>query len=102
MQDLSLSRNAALAGLPPRSGAPRLASLRSRKGLLLAAAVGAIGLFTAWRWFGTAAVLPLLYVVPCLVMMLVCMRGHGGSGNTPANPNDGTASAPDISHELPE
>jgi hypothetical protein len=70
--------------------------------LLLAAALGVIGLFIAWQWFGAAAVFPLLYVLPCAAMMLMCMRGHGGSGNTSTNPNGGTASAPDISHSLSE
>lgn len=27
-------------------------------------------------WFGFAAVLPLLYVAPCLVMAAMCMRGN--------------------------
>ncbi len=68
-------------------------SLRSRNGVLIVAAVlGAIGLVTAWSWLGTTAVLPLLYVLPCMAMMLLCMRSNGGSGNTPTNPSDNSGS----------
>jgi hypothetical protein len=63
-----------------RSGVP--AFLTGRKGLVLAAAVfGIIALAAGWTWFGTAAVLPLLYTLPCAAMMAMCMRGNGGAGN---------------------
>ena len=29
---------------------------------------------------GFAAILPLLFILPCLVMMTMCMRGHGKGG----------------------
>lgn len=72
------------------------AFLRGRSGLLvLAAALAATGLLAGWAWLGAAAVLPLLYTLPCAAMMAMCMKGHGGSdGNAaakpgiPANPND--------------
>lgn len=77
-------------------GAP--AYLKGRTDLLLlAAAIGIVGLVAAWTWFGTAAVLPLLYVLPCAAMMVMCMRGNGGSGNAPARPNSSAATGPDIS-----
>lgn len=66
-----------------------LGSLRGRIGVLIVAvALGTIGLLTVWTWFGTAAVLPLLYTLPCAAMMLLCMGGHGGPKDTPTNPSD--------------
>ena len=35
-------------------------------------------------WFGIAALLPLLYLAPCLAMVAMCMKG--GKGSTPAGP----------------
>jgi hypothetical protein len=70
-----------------------LGSMRSRAGVLIVAILlGTAGLVTAWTWFGTTAVLPLLYILPCAVMMLLCMRGHGGAGNTPTSSNDSSGS----------
>jgi len=31
-------------------------------------------------WFGFAAVLPLLYLFPCLAMMAMCMKGMKSTG----------------------
>jgi hypothetical protein len=59
--------------------------------------LGIIAFFAGWRWFGTAAVLPLLYILPCVAMMAMCMRGRGGLGNAPTAPNDSTGSGPDAS-----
>ena len=59
--------------------------LRSRTRLLIALTVSAIALAAAWLWFGTEAVRPLLYVLPCAAMMAVCMKGHGSSGTAPSN-----------------
>ncbi|MCG7363009.1 hypothetical protein MHZ93_17260 [Roseomonas sp. ACRSG] len=71
------------------------AFLRGRGGLLiLAAAIAATGLLAGWAWLGAAAVLPLLYTLPCAVMMALCMKGHGGSdGSALAKP--GIAPSPD-------
>ncbi len=70
--------------------------LRGRKALLLAAAaLGLIAVFAGWRWFGTAAMLPLLAILPCVAM---CMRGHGGSANTPTTPNNGSGSGTHAGH----
>ena len=65
------------------------AFLRGRSGLLsLAAALAATGFLAGWAWLGAAAVLPLLYTLPCAAMMAMCMKGHGGSdGNASAKPN---------------
>lgn len=102
MENPSFSQTAALT--PPLSGdggqqhgrgAP--AYLKGRKGLLLVAtALGIVGLVAGWTWFGTATVLPLLYILPCAAMMAMCMRGHSGSGNAPAKPDNSAGSGPDI------
>ena len=98
----SLRVSALIASLPGGDGAAqhrRLAPayLRGRNGkLLLAAALGIIGLLAGWTWFGTAAVRPLLYVLPCAAMMAICMRGHGGSENPPTKPSGSAASGPGI------
>lgn len=77
-------------------GAP--AYLKGRTGLLLlAAAIGVVGLVAGGTWFGMAAVLPLLYILPCAAMMAMCMRGHGGSGNAPVKPDSGAGTGPDTS-----
>lgn len=45
------------------------------KWLILASMVLALGAAVFGSvWFGIAAVLPLLYVVPCLIMMGMCMK----------------------------
>jgi hypothetical protein len=100
MENFTLSRTDTLGRAHVRAAVAQLVrnplgSLRGRTGtLILAAALGMAGLFAAWAWFGTAAVLPLLYVLPCAAMMLLCMRGHGGSGEAPASPGDSTGSDP--------
>lgn len=45
------------------------------KWLILASVVLALGAAVFGSvWFGIAAVLPLLYVLPCLAMMAMCMK----------------------------
>ena len=70
------------------------AFLAGRKGLVVAVvAVGIIlALLAGWTWLGTAAVLPLLYTLPCAAMMAMCMKGQGGSGSTPGKPDGGDES----------
>jgi hypothetical protein len=77
-----------------RRGIP--AFLTGRKGLLLAAAaLGIVALLVGWAWLGTAAVLPLLYTLPCAAMMAMCMRGNGRAGNGAADkPKTGDGSEP--------
>jgi hypothetical protein len=76
-----------------RSGVP--AFLTGRKGLVLAAAVfGIIALVAGWTWFGTAAVLPLLYTLPCAAMMAMCMRGNGGAGKAADQADSGGRTEP--------
>ena len=96
LQDLGITADLSRSdSVRRRYGA--LAYLRGRWGLLLAAAAfGIIGILAGWTWLGSAAVLPLLYTLPCAAMMAVCMRGHGGSANTPTKSGSGTGSGPDL------
>lgn len=41
-------------------------------------AIAALALGSAL--LGFAAILPLLFILPCLAMMTMCMRGHGKGG----------------------
>ena len=100
MEKSNFLQPAAVIAHPSGTGAIQqrhgiVAYLKSPKALLiLAAGLGIIGLL-AWR-FGTAAVFPLLYTLPCAAMMAMCMRGHGGSDTGSAKPNSGTRSGPDM------
>lgn len=71
------------------------AFLRGRSGLLvLAVALVVLGLLAGWTWLGTAAVLPLLYILPCAAMMAMCMKGHGGaSGKSTSEPGGASGDA---------
>jgi hypothetical protein len=95
LPDLAVTANPPQADNVPRCyGA--LAYLRGRRGLLLVvAALGFIAFFAGWRWFGAAAMLPLLYTLPCAAMMAMCMRGHGAPRNTSNVPNNSAGSGPD-------
>ena len=64
--------------------------LQGRRALFVAVAVGSAALIFGWGWFGFAAILPLLYVLPCAAMMAMCMRGHHGAGGNVTAPSDPT------------
>lgn len=62
--------------------------LHGRRLYVLALVVAAAGLALGGAWWGLAAILPLLYVLPCAAMVGMCMKGHGGSGkDTDAKPS---------------
>src|SRR5262245_26829730 len=93
MNGFDLARSGALARVEAPDQSVRLRGLvtawsgarafvRGRP-LLVFTPIVAVGLAAGWVWFG-AAILPLLYALPCAVMMVMCMKGHGAS-NTPAN-----------------
>lgn len=47
--------------------------------LALVAALTAGGLILGSMWLGFAAILPFLYVLPCLLMLAICMRKGNSS-----------------------
>ncbi|MFW2445791.1 MAG: hypothetical protein ACN4E6_00565 [Qipengyuania pacifica] len=52
-----------------------------KKWLIAASVVLALGAaILSSMWFGFAAVLPLLYLLPCLAMMAMCMKGMKSAG----------------------
>ena len=93
-RELSVTADTSRAdGAQSRNGLP--AYLKGSKGLLiLAAGVVIIGLLAGWRWFGTAAVLPLLYILPCAAMLAMCMKGHGGPASTSDKTDAGGSGGP--------
>lgn len=67
-------------------------SLRGGRSLLIPVLIfAAVSLAAGWAWFGTTAILPLLYVLPCAAMLAMCMKGHGGSGEPAVKPGNGTS-----------
>jgi hypothetical protein len=66
------------------------AFIRRHRLWMLALVAAGMGLAGGGAWFGTAALLPLLYTLPCAAMMAMCMRGQGGS-NMPATKPGGSA-----------
>ena len=68
------------------AGEPRHRWLASAHGVIALLGLLAVGAFAGgWYALGFAAVLPLLYVLPCILMMGFCMRGmnpRGGSGQS--------------------
>ena len=72
--------------------------LMRRRGLVIAAAMVAAGtaLALGQHWLALADLLPLLYVLPCAVMMAACMKGmgHGQQPDTAQIPARSDTSAP--------
>ena len=102
MENLNVSRAVVLIGshLGVRGSRYRPGISDYLKGhgrlLIVAGVLGATGIFAGWQLFGAAAMLPLLCTLPCAAMMMMCMRGNGGTGNTPMNSNStGTEPGPD-------
>lgn len=53
-----------------------------KKWLMAASIVLAVGAAVVGSvWLGWAAVLPLLYLLPCLAMLAMCLKGMNGSGS---------------------
>lgn len=50
--------------------------------MVAAAVLLVVGLVTGSAVFGFAAVAPLLYALPCLVMCGMCLFKHGGSATS--------------------
>jgi hypothetical protein len=60
--------------------------LRARRGLYALIAVAGGGIALGGAWWGFAAVLPLLWFLPCAAMLAMCIKGHGTTG-TIASPD---------------
>jgi len=80
----SIPNSLAMSPAPSGQAGPVMSSrryLEGRRGhYALALMLAAVGLVFSGAWWGFAAILPLLYVLPCAAMMAMCMKGHGGSG----------------------
>ena len=70
------------------------AFLRRHRLWVLALVVAGMGLAGGGAWFGIAALLPLLYILPCAAMMAMCMRGQGAA-TAPSTTPDNSAGATD-------
>lgn len=72
--------------------------LRRHRLATIAAVAAAIGLAFGWNWLAAVGVLPLLFaMLPCTLMLGMCMRGMNGNSKTAPNEatqstNDGEAS----------
>jgi uncharacterized membrane protein YfcA len=62
--------------------------LSQRRGLILGggAVVAAVALALGQHWLTIAALAPLLYLLPCALMMYMCMKGHGHHVEAPPAP----------------
>ncbi len=70
---------------PGGCGAQGTGRTAKRKWLIIAGVVLAIAAaVTGSIWFGFAAVLPLLYLLPCLAMTAMCLKNMKGSSSTDA------------------
>lgn len=67
---------------PGRKSCASPARWSTRKKWLIAASVivAAGAAILGSLWLGLAAVLPLLYVLPCLAMAAMCVKGMNGNG----------------------
>jgi len=55
---------------------------RNKWFLIAAALLAVAALALGSAVLGLAAILPLLYILPCLVMVVMCMRMHGKSNDS--------------------
>jgi hypothetical protein len=73
--------------------------LGGRRGIVIAAvvAVAATALALGQHWLAVANLVPLLFVLPCAVMMFMCMKGNHGqqTNGPPASTQGGTPSITD-------
>jgi len=62
-----------------RAGGGALGWLGRRRGLVIAVAATSaiVALALSQDWLASADLRPLLYVLPCAVMMFMCMKGMG-------------------------
>lgn len=69
-------------------GSPSLSWVAKHRGwvVLGLAAVAGTGVALGEGWVTIAGLTPILYSLPCAVMMLFCMKGMGGGTQTAQNP----------------
>ena len=67
----------------------RFGWLRGRRIAVLAAVALAVAAFAfGSAWFGFAAILPLLYLLPCAAMLYFCQKGMNNPADRPVNNHD--------------
>ncbi len=81
---------------PPNPRHPALLWLERRRLLIGGVGIAAIGLALSWDWMVAVGALPLLYTLPCAIMMGMCMKhmSSNGSGKS-CSDNEQTAKAAD-------
>ncbi len=74
----------------------RCAVLARRRGLIIAGLfiVAAAAFAVSQNWIAFATLLPLLFVLPCAAMMVMCMKGMG-NGQQPSANQGQSAGSPD-------
>lgn len=66
--------------LRPNASAEAKRWLSGRRGMLtLMGVAGIVALGSGWYWLGFAAIAPVLYLLPCAVMMAMCAKGMSNS-----------------------
>lgn len=53
--------------------------IKRRRLLVGAAAIVVLGLGLGWNWLAAIGALPILFVLPCVLMMGMCMKGMGSN-----------------------
>lgn len=87
MKSTNLTTNAPQGGSSCHAGKGGASNwLGGRRGLLLIAVAAIAGLALALNqhWLFAAQIVPLLFLLPCTVMMFMCMKGHGRQSNAEA------------------
>lgn len=87
MKLTNLTTNAPRHGSSCHSGKSGAGNwLGGRRGLLLTAVVALAGLALALNqhWLFVAQIVPLLFLLPCMLMMFMFMKGHGRQSNAEA------------------
>ena len=62
---------------------------RRRRGLIVGGVfvVASVALALGQGWIALASLTPLLFLLPCALMMFMCMKGHGGPTGTTRAPS---------------
>lgn len=105
MESKNLNISSPATGATSRRGATKGRWLGGwRSGAVASVVIAAgIGLALSQHWFDIADLLPLLFVLPCMAMMFVCMKGmnHNQQVDTPTKRGstaEGSPTATDPRH----